>query len=230
MLFFGGEGWHLENAWDKFAVLMKAGLMLSLAKIVSAIPFVGDKAAKYFQDSADASFAVLEKLEKDNTATVASVGEANQEVNKKLAEQKDAAKKATDASSAVTTSLKATSDVLTTTKNLTPTLISTAKQVNAQVSPVPPTRPSVTPPDVNKADQKTSDQQQQQTQSTTSAPPASNQPDMATQLAQVIQLLQQMLGAELQQADFQRLLAAQAGAPIFADASRLVDFTNRTQG
>lgn len=134
--FFGGEGFNLENAWDKFAIVMKAGLMLSLAKIVKAIPVVGDKASAYFEESANSSFAILDKLQNNEKATVASIG---REQNEKLAAQKenakqveDVSKKAIIASTSAVETIKAGAGIITSTKSVAVEVQNKAKEINAR--------------------------------------------------------------------------------------------------
>ena len=228
--FFGGEGFNLENAWEKFALVMKAGLMLALSKIVSVIPVVGDKASAYFEKSAEDSFAVLQQLEENKDATISSIGAKR---NAELDKQKESAKKATDASTAATKSVVTAAGIVTTTQGLTQSLISTAKAVPGAVAtaeaakatmvatPGQTPRPAVTPPPVNTPTTTATTPTQDEKQKATTAAPTPTEL-LTAQFSKIIELLTQSLGVEQAQAAFMEAMARSAGRVPFMDNEQKV--------
>lgn len=209
---FGVKGLKLENLWDRFAVTMRQGLMEALATIIKAIPFVGDQAAAYFQEAADASKEVLAKLQADASSTVSSIGEANQQ-------KAESEKKAAEATKKHAQAINASAGVLTSTRNLAPTLVESAARV---AIPGPTPRPQVVVPTVNTPTTPTTGTG---TETTANQPAGATltTPDLATQLETMIGVLRQMLAAESAQSTAVERLASSVGRPIFSDTTTLVN-------
>lgn len=218
--FFGGDGLGLENAWEKFALVMRGGFFSALANIAEAVTFGKEnKVSSYFRDAADNSFKVLDQLSADQSATISSIGAQN---NKKLDEQAEAAKKSKAAVAETTSAVGTAAGLLTTTKNISGQLVGTAAAV---ATPAAPVRPTVTPPAVNTA-----------TETPAAAPTAAlatardNAPtaaaDLTTQLATIISLLQQVLSAEQLQAALAEANARALGRRSFSDTDTMVNKVN----
>ena len=216
---FGGDGFNLENAWERFSVTMKAGLMLSLAAIVKAIPVVGDRAAAYFEKSAEDSFAVLQELSENEKATISSIGEKR---NAELDKQKVAAKKAEESSKSATKAVDAAAGILTSTKGVTGQLMNRAATIAA---PGQTPRTGVTPPEINNAEPVAA--AAAAVAAVASAQAAPGTVDWPTTFATIIGLLQQSLDAErAQNASMEQLLRA-SGQPIFGNTSTSFEAVTR---
>lgn len=208
---FTDDGFHFENALNKFAVLMKAGFMQVLANILDSVKLGWTPMGKYFQKAADDSYGVLQKLEEDNTATVLSIGKAN---DKEIESKKKLADKTTETAAKLTA---ANAGILTTTNGIVGGLVSHAATV---ATPAPVSLKSVTPPTVNKPETETA------VAAATEAPaPATGVPTDAivAQLVAMTNLLTTMLTAEELQAAGISALASAAGRPVFANNDRMFD-------
>ena len=214
---FGGEGFGIENAFNRFAVLMKLGFMSSLASIVKVIPGIGGKMSEYFEKAAEDSAAVLKQLNDDTTSTVSSLGKA---ANKNIdANQKTAAATSTLADKTAASAAKLTvanAGILTTTSGITSSIVA---QAAAIATPAPTALKSVTPPTVNKPETETV------AEAPVAAPPAAGMPTDAivAQLVAITNLLGSMLSAEELQAAGISALASAAGRPVFANNERMFD-------
>lgn len=196
--FFGGDGFDLRNSFDKFAALMRGGFFSALASVAKVVTLGSDnKLSNYFQEAADSSFSVLDKLSADQTATISSIGAEN---TAKLESQKKAAKAVNDTVSSVTKAVNASAGIATTTTGLAGSAVeharalASAAAVPAQSTPVqpPPVKQALTDPtiapkiDVNTLSSaaQTTTQSSNNTSSTTSG-------DAMTQL---LGLVQELLG------------------------------------
>lgn len=222
--FFGFDGLHLENAWDKFALVMKAGFFNVLSVLASSFTFgKNNKLSDYFQEAADNSFKVLDELSNDQSATISSIGEKNR---KKLDEQKAAAKNVQDTLSTTSGNLNAVAGIITTTKNLAADAISTAQNLTSVQTPViTPAQielPKIITPDTINKEITTETNTNSQKQ--TIDKPNIQIPDFNTQLNTMIILLQQLLEIEKVQAGFAETLARASSRTIFGDNTQ---YTNQ---
>lgn len=225
--FFGFEGLHLENAWDKFAAVMRGGFFSALASIAEAVTLGDDnKLSRYFREAADNSFKVLDQLAEDQTATISSLGEKN---NKKLDEQKVAAKKSTEAVAEVTKNVATAAGVITSTKNLAEIAIGTANSASTIAVPGQLVRPGVILPEVNKPTEPAAGGPGP-TGTEAGVAAATAAPDLVTQLTAMVSLLQQSLEVEKTHAGFTEAIARATSRVPFADADRLVDRVIKPSG
>lgn len=210
---FTDDGFHFENALNVFGVFMKAGFMQLLGNVASGFGLGENKLSKYFHQSAEDSFAVMDKLLADNTSTVSSIGkENNKEIDSKkktAAATKELAEK-TEASNTKLTAANA--GIITSTSNITAGIMQTAASI---ATPVQPTVNNVTPPAVNKENIVTPETPAE----TTRVADGTILPTDAivAQLVSMTALLSSMLTAEQMQAAGIGALAAAAGRPVFLD-------------
>ena len=218
--FFGGDGLGLENAWDKFAAMMRGGFFQTLASIAKVVTLGTDnKLSTYFQDAADNSFKVVEQLVNDSSATIASIGEKNR---KSLDQQTADAKQTTMAVDATTKSIAASAGLITDTKNLTSQLIGSAQAVIA--SPGQTTRSSITQPAINTPVETAAQTLNQQLQVAATAQPGLSITDaLQLQFATIIDLLQKSLVTEQNQETLIGKMVGAASQPIFSNTTDMID-------
>jgi hypothetical protein len=214
--FFGGDGLGLENAWDRFATLMRGGFFAALAGIAEAVTFGKEnKVSSYFREASDNSFKVLDQLSEDQSATISSIGEKN---NKKLDEQAAAAKKSTAAVAETSKAVDTAAGVLTSTKNLTSTLVGTAATIG---TPGQTARPSVTPPTVNTPAEPTTNTGPAGAASESTSATVTD--TLTAQFATIINLLRENLSAEQAQASFAEAMLRATGRPVFSSTDTMID-------
>jgi len=215
--FFGGEGLNLENAWDKFAVVMKAGFFAALASIAKAVTFGSDnKLSNYFQEAADNSFKVLDKLSDDSTATIGSIGKKRNDQLKAEGKQADDTKTKADAA------LGSMAKIQTSTIGLAASAISQASTIATPgATPVN----GVTPPDVNTTTTNATGTPAVPGTTDTTALGTTQTPQqqLAQNIATIIDLLRKSLDQETLQVESAQAMAAALSRNRFPDTVAGVD-------
>jgi hypothetical protein len=217
--FLTGKTFNLENAWERFATLMRGGFFSALASIAEAATFGREnRLSTYFREAADNSYRVLSQLSENQSTTIADIGRKNGE---ELDKQKAAAQKSEKAMTGVTKSFNAAAGIITDTSNLRSQIISTASQV---ATPGQTIRPTVNSGDVNRSTD-TTPAAPPPAVGTPSAPSAIAPPvvDMTAQLAQAIQVLQQILSTNQSQLAVDQELSRRIGMTPFSDNTLLLN-------
>ena len=212
-------GGTLTNTFDRILAgaieawkTVKIGAMETINGITGVLGFkvFDDKTIQDAHKELDETIETRAKLQKDGNATLTSIGENN---NKVLEAQKEAAKKAADATRVATTALKDNVvhgiDTLTASAQRTVSAVqATPSGTTSQVAmPQPTKQPGVVPPEVNTAS-KTQDEKSEKTETLTSSKSGPATEETVMVLKQQLQVLQQMLAYWVNKEDGDNVLSA----------------------